>query len=402
MTGLRIVVTGLTAQHPRLGGMAWHDLQYVLGLARLGHDVYYLEDSGQWPYTYSAAADGSDWIAWDPALNVSHLAAVMDRFGLGERWMYRFPIKPRWYGLPARKRREVLSTADLLINVSGALRRPGDYRAIPRLAYVDSDPVFTQIQLNLARGQIKFQRRVAAHDVNFSYGERLGDGVPGTQFRWRPTRQPIVLSEWAPIDKRREAYTTIMSWTSYRPLRFRGALYGQKDVEFSRYATLAGQVSGVRLEVALGSLRHREWQSSPWPEEPTGLLRRLGWKLVDAQRTCGGLDSYRNYIRSSKAEWSVAKNGYVVGQAGWFSCRSACYLAAGRPVIVQDTGFSPGVPTGEGIVTFSSVPEAAAGIAQVEADYNHHSKAARAIAHEYFDSSKVLGRLVEEAMRSHG
>ena len=179
---LRIVVTGLIAQHPSLGGVAWDYVQYPLGLARLGHDVYYLEDSGEWPYTLTGGPTQEDWIAHDPAPNVEHLAGVMKRFGLEERWMYRFPIKPRWYGLSHRKRRDVLATADLLINVSGTLKRPSDYRAIPRLAYVDSDPVFTQVKLVQPHGQKKFQKRFLAHDVCFSFGERIAETEFGGGF----------------------------------------------------------------------------------------------------------------------------------------------------------------------------------------------------------------------------
>ncbi len=398
MSSLRIIVTGLIAQHPRLGGVAWDYLQYPLGLARLGHDVYYLEDSGEWPYTDDDSSSDGTFIAWDPTPNVKHLASVMERFGLGDRWLYQFPIKPRWYGLSARRRREVLSTADLLLNISGTLKRPLEYRQIPRLAYVDSDPVFTQVKLSLPRGQLKFQRRVAAHDVHFSFGESLGDSVPKTRYRWHATRQPIVLSEWLPTRDRREAFTTVMSLTSYRPLRFHGRTYGQKDLEFSRYVALAGTVPRAQLEVALGSVHHKNWQTSTWGGEPSDVLRRSGWRLVDAGRACAGLDSYRDYVRSSKAEWSVAKGGYVAGQPGWFSCRSACYLAAGRPVVVQDTGLRGVVPTGEGIVTFSDPEGAVGALGDVLARYGRHSEAARGIAREYFDSSRVLSRLVDEAM----
>src|SRR5437867_10873649 len=142
---LRIIVTGLIAQHPLLAGVTWDYLQYVLGLQRLGHDVYYFEDSGQWPYTPDGGASGSDWIAYDCAPNVEHLAQVMSRFGLADRWAYHFPIKPRWFGLPSGKRRGVIESADLLINVSGTLRRPADYRRVPRPGYTDSAPLLTQI-----------------------------------------------------------------------------------------------------------------------------------------------------------------------------------------------------------------------------------------------------------------
>lgn len=403
-SSLRIVVTGLIAQHPSLGGVAWDYVQYPAGLARLGHDVYYLEDSGQWPYRLDGGETKESRIAYDPSVNVRHLAAVMDRFHLGDRWMYRFPITGRWYGLSGQRRREVLAGADLLINVSGTLRRPEDYRAISRLAYIDSDPVFTQVKLRLRHGERKFQKRFSAHDVAFSFGERIAETEYGEGTPWRPTRQPVLLSEWRPEEPTRGAFTTVLSWTSYKPLRHRRRWYGQKDLELRRYLGIAAAVRPARLELALGGTGHAGWETArgpgwrnPWA--PATILRRAGWRVTSARRVAGSLDRYRRYIATSKAEWSVAKHGYVVGRPGWFSCRSACYLAAGRPVVVQDTGFGPVLPTGDGIVAFSSPDEAVAAVRDVLARYHRHARAARALAAEYFDSNRVLARLVEEAMR---
>jgi hypothetical protein len=407
---LRVIVTGLIAQHPTLGGVAWDYLQYAVGLARLGHDVYYFEDSGEGLYSLDGGPSGDDWVLRDPTPNLVHLAAVMSRYGLGEKWAYFFPLRSRWYGLSHRRRREVIDSADLLINVSGTLRRPENYRRIPRLAYIDSDPVFTQIKLALKRGFKKFQRRFQVHDIFFTFGDRIP--ATNTARPWLPTRQPILLSEWNAGAPRREAFTTVMSWTSYKPLRFQRARYGQKDIEFKRFLDLPSHLPHVQLEVALGGGHHPGWQSHgslPVVVEellkiepdltPSRLLPRMGWHMVDPVAACGTLDSYRHYIESSKAEWSVAKNGYVAGTSGWFSCRSACYLAAGRPVVVQDTGSS--LPTGEGVVTFSNVSEAAEAVRQVESNYRRHAKAARDIGAEYFDSSKVLGLLLDQAMASH-
>jgi hypothetical protein len=400
---LRIVVTGLIAQHPLLGGVAWDYLQYAVGLARLGHDVYYLEDSGEWPYTADGGASGHDWIAHDPTPNVKHLMAVMARFGLTDRWAYRFPIRPRWFGLPHRQRRAVIDSADLLINVSGTLKRPQEYRTARRLVYIDSDPVFTQIKLAVPRRYLKFKKRLRTHDVFFSFGEAFSKGVPGSGITWRPTRQPVLLSEWRHALPARDVFSTVMSWTSYRPLRYRGWRYGQKDMELRRFLDLPARVKPATLEVALSRTQHAEWQTDDSggtliTEGPRDLLHRMGWRVVDATELCADLDAYREYVQSSSAEWSVAKNGYVRGQAGWFSCRSACYLAAGRPVVVQDTGFGPVLPVGEGVVPFRSLEGAVAAIQEVEADYVRHARAARAIADEYFDSDKVLTRLVDEAM----
>ena len=414
MSKLRIIVTGLIAQHPRLGGVTWDYLQYVLGLKRLGHDVHYFEDSGEWPYNLDGGTNGDQWVAHDCRPNLEYLSRVMSRYELADRWAYHFPIKSHWYGIPDRKRREVIASADLLINISGTLEHPEYYRAIPRLIYIDSDPVFTQIKLKLPEGYEHFQKRVAAHDLWFSFGEHFSDQIPDTDYHWRPTRQPIVLSEWQISQPRRDVFTTIMSWTSYKPLVFNNQKFGQKDIEFKRFLDLPALVGRDVLEVALGAIRHANWEIDD-VRSPNGMapavrnrtistvdefLGKAGWCTVDAYQICDDLDTYRQYIESSKAEWSIAKNGYVTGRAGWFSCRSACYLAAGKPVVVQDTGFSEVLPVGEGILVFQTVEEAAAAIHQVQFDYQRHSKAARRIAEEYFDSDQVLTSLVEQAYNS--
>jgi hypothetical protein len=380
-SSLRIVVSGLIAQYP-LGGVTWDYFQYVLGLARLGHDVYYLEDTGQWPYNPHEVG-----VSKDCAFNVEYLGALMARYGLGDKWAYRFPWQSQWFGLSAAARAEVLRTADLLINVSGVLERPEEYRQVRRLAFIDSDPVFTQVKL--ARGQDDFRKLIDLHDVQFSFGERVSDFVPETGRRWRPTRQPVVLSEWRPAAPYRDVFTTVMNWTSYNPVVYDGRTYGQKDVEFMRFLELPRQVTPTVLEIAVNEGKTRR--------TPRALLAHKGWRVVDPMLVCPDLDRYRQYVESSKAEWSVAKNGYVVGQAGWFSCRSACYLAAGRPVVVQDTGFRSILPVGEGLLAFTTMAEAVASIRDVEANYARHASAARVIAETYFDAGKVLSRLIEDS-----
>jgi len=400
---LRIIVTGLVAQYP-LGGVAWGHSQYLLGLARLGHDVYYLEDSGQWPY--NPLEDG---LIKDPTFNVDYLAGVMSRFGLGDKWAYRFafglsgdkweyrfPWESQWFGLADTERMKVIESADLLINISGSLERPHDYRQIPRLAFIDTDPVFTQVKL--ARGQDDLRKLVDTHDVHFSYGACISEGyprgVPATGHAWIPTRPPIMLSEWNPSAPYREVYTTVMNWTSHNSVSYNGQTYGQKDVEFMHFIELPRIVAPTVFELAIGS---GENQRTPYD-----LLAHKGWHLVEPAQVCPDLDSFCRYIESSKGEWSVAKNAYVLGRSGWFGERSARYLAAGRPVMLQETGYSSALPVGEGLLAFTTLEEAAAAIREVEGNYAHHAKAARAIAEEYFDSDKVLAELIEEAGNSDG
>jgi hypothetical protein len=378
-------VTGLIAQYP-LGGVTWDYVQYLAGLARLGHDVYYVEDTGQLPFNPQEGGT-----AKSAGFNVSFLASAMSRFGLGDRWAYRFPWQSQWFGLPDRARKEVVESADLIINVSGCLAKPHEYRGHGRLVYIDSDPVFTQVKL--ARGQKDFRRYVDSHDVHFSFGEKLGPRIPDSGIKWLPTRQPILLDEWATAAAPTRNYTTVMNWSSYKPVEHQGQYFGQKDIEFMKYINLPAAVRPARLEIAMnaaGKLRNA----------PLQLLRRMGWSIVDPNDVAPDAESYRGYVQSSKGEWSVAKNGYVAGKPGWFSCRSACYLAAGRPVVAQDTGFSEVLPVGTGLFAFDSIEQAVEAFLSIESDYDLHSRAARAIAEQYFDSDRVLTGLLDEAMNA--
>ena len=388
---LRIIVSALMATYP-VGGSTWENFPFLLGLMRLGHDVYYFEDSGQWPYNPMEAGGGQDC-----AYNVCYLAEVMARFGLEQRWAYRFPggvlpsgkaLEAEWFGLPEARRAEILRSADLVINVAGGLSHPEDYRQVRRLAFVDTDPVFAQVRL--ARGEADFRRLVGAHDVLFTYGECLCDAVAPAPYRWRPTRHPVVLSEWRSSTAYRKVLTTVMNWVSYSPLEYEGRTYGHKDLELAKFLELPRLVAPSVLELAIsaGEARHIS----------KAFLSDAGWQVRDAAEVSVSLDAYRDYVESSMGEWSVAKNGYVVGRCGWFSGRSACYMAAGRPVVVQDTGFSSVLPVGEGVLAFQTLEEAAAAIREVEGNYAKHAKAARQFAEEYFDSAKVLSRLTDEAM----
>lgn len=412
---LKIIVTGLIAQHPTLGGVTWDYLQYAIGLQKLGHDVYYFEDSGQWTYTLDGGPSGDEWIEYDPSKNVDYLSKIMSLYGLSDKWAYHFPVEPRWFGLSDVKRKQVIESADLLINVSGTLKYLDRYAKAKRLIYLDTDPVFTQIKLNLPDQYPDDRFGVDTHHKHFTFGESLSDPALQTGHEWIPTRQPIILSEWRQEMPRRNVYTTVMNWTSYEPLSFMDKTYGQKDVEFLRFLDLPNKVPSVNFEVAFNKIRrehHEEWESKEniLPDEPHQsknnaaklspgeFLSCKNWQIVDPAEICYDLASYRHYIESSKAEWSIAKNGYVAGQSGWFSCRSACYLAAGRPVVVQDTGFSHVLPVGEGLLSFTNLDEAAAAVDKVESNYEKHAKAARALAEEYFDSDKVLSRFIDECI----
>jgi hypothetical protein len=323
----------------------------------------------------------------DVQFNVRYLSQLFDRFDAGGRWGFRFFWDDSWFGLSESRVRELFQSADLVLNISGSLGDLTYPRGRAVWAYLDTDPVFTQVKI--AAGNSTLAGHVDAHDVHFTFGETLGDAVPETGYTWWPTRVPVVLSEWEVAEEVRPSFTTVMNWTSYKALEYGGVTYGQKDVEFRNYMELPTLAPEVHLEVAMN-----EGKTARLPRD---LLTHKGWRLVDPQVVCPDMDGYRDYIRTSLAEWSVAKNGYVVGRSGWFSMRSANYLASGRPVVVQDTGFSDILPVGEGLLCFTGLDEAVAGISSVLSDPLRHSRAARAIAADYFDSARVLGDLVETA-----
>jgi hypothetical protein len=392
---LRIVVTGLIAQHPGLSGVAWDYLQYPVGLARLGHDVYYLEDSGEWPYLDNPDSSGS-WTRRDPTYNLAYLHKVLSRFDMGERWMYRFPVDGSWHGLSQSKRSQILETADLLINVSGTIEDLSPYASIPRRVYIDSDPVFTQLKLDDTQENSAFKTRFDMHNVYFSFGERIKSTKLGSEYDWLPTRQPVLIDQWLNGWPPGEAFTTIMNWTSYPPIRRGDTSYGQKDVQLLKISDLPTRVYPQKLTIAMNSTVHRDWQlqSGSVYSTPQDLLESKGWKVLDAKAVMSTIDQYRNFIHGSLGEFSVAKQGYVVGASGWFSCRSACYLASSRPVIVEDTGFTDILPTGQGLLAFRNEEEAIHAIDTVRNDPASHAEAAYEIASEYFDHERVLRSLI--------
>ena len=384
-SSLRIVVSGLIGQHP-LGGVAWDYVQYAAGLARLGHDVYYLEDSGEWPYDPRGATAAAARVH-DCSVNVAHLDGVMERFGLADRWAFRCSLDGSWAGLSESRVREVAATADLLLNVSGSLVKPERYRGRGVMAYVDSDPVFTQAN---AEQRGRFRDRLDAHDVLFTFGETLPDDL-SAGYAWLPTRQPILLDEWRTATAPGRAFTTVMTWSSYAAKTWRGRRLAQKDVEFRRFVALPSRVPDIPLEVAVRATRRRKKTTAP--------IERLvehGWRVVDPLHAVPDVATYRDYILRSRGEWSVAKGGYVSTGCGWFSCRSACYLAAGRPVVVQDTGFSSVLPVGEGLLAFETPEDAARALEEVEARYDAHARAARDVAESHFAADAVLGRLLDD------
>ena len=390
---LRIVVGGYLGLAPA-GGLAWDYLHYPLGFAALGHDVWYVEDTRLWPvYQAGDAADCS--------ASVAFLAAAMEGVGLGDRWAYRDEVTGRCFGLAEGRTREVCRTADVFVNLSCANVLRDEHASVPVRILLDTDPMFTQIQYaeageGFTPGGSGIRALVAGHTHHFTFGEGIGADdcrIPACGVAWKPTRQPIFLPEWPAVALPADAgaaFTTLMNWTAGRPLQHAGETWGQKDVEFLRVMELPRRVPHLSLAVAVGQT------GGAGEAFPRRIAECHGWRIQDPALCAPDPASYRGFIQGSLGEVSVAKETYVKARTGWFSGRSASYLASGRPVVTQDTGWSRHVPAGEGLFAFDTVDEAAAGLKAVAAEPALHARAARRIAEEHFDSRGVLRRLLEE------
>lgn len=382
---LRIIVLGYIVRGP-LGGLTWHHLQYVMGLAWLGHDVYFVEDSDDYPSCYDPVRDIT---GTDPTYGLQLAASAFGRVGLRDRWAYYDAHTSQWFGPCADRIPGICASADLLLNLSGVNPIRPWLRKIPARALIDTDPVFTQVR-HLTDPAA--QKLAQEHTSFLTFGENIGTGrcaIPDDCLPWQTTRQPIVLDAWpvtpAPAHGK---FTTVMQWDSYKVREYKGCRYGMKSQSFGPYMDLP-EKAGPVFELAVGS------ESAPREE----LLDR-GWVIRNPLEPTRDPWAYQQYIQQSKAEFSVAKHGYVAGHSGWFSERSAAYLASGRPVLTQETGFSEWLETGSGVFPFRTPEEALAGIEAINSRYESHCRSARAIAEEYFDARKVLPRLIECAMNS--
>jgi hypothetical protein len=392
-SALRIAVTGLAATYP-YGGVFWDYLQYPLGLRRLGHDVLYIEDTGKWCYdptahTFVESGERN-------AVLLGKRISALDP-DLSDRWFFR-DATGETYGRSWEDVTAFCRSADLFLHISASCWMREEYFAAARVVFIDSDPMYTQSSVpdylagtidDAARSRVDMLRE---HDVFFTFGENIGAPdcrVPKELFDWTPTRQPVVQCCFrdaaVPVGERRRVLTTVASWEPSEdgPV-VDGVVYGGKSTEFERFLDLPAS-GGLPFELAL---------SGPAPFDR---LLAHGWKLVDAYEMSGDPWVYRDYLSRSFGEWSVAKNAYVVGRTGWFSCRTACYLMLGVPAVVQDTGFGSVIPTGEGVLAFRTPEEASEAIERLVSDPDRHAKAARDIAEEYFDSGKVLTRLIDES-----
>jgi hypothetical protein len=379
----RLVVFGIMFWMP-MAGVIYQFLHYLIGLRRLGYEVFYVEERtwpfDVWNHDYSA----------DVSRNVAYVAPILEAHGFKDHWAYRgdYPVSQP-YGMSDSQLVDLYRTADALLNVTGSQELRDEHMACPRRLYIESDPVACQVMV--AEGVDATIQALARHDMHFTFGENIGSpdcGVPVKIFDWQPTRQPVLLDWWAgSAVPSTNTYTTIASWKNHgKDIWFQGeTYYWSKDREFMKVIELPSR-SGATIELAMRV-----------EEDVAGMLAGHGWRCVDSFAVSSNLESYRNYIQSSKGEFTVAKDQNIRLRSGWFSDRSACYLAAGRPVITQETGFDKILPVGKGLFSFQTLEDAVAALDAVESNYAAQSAAAREIAAEYFDASKVLGGLLRRA-----
>lgn len=395
---LRIIVGGLVGQFP-LGGVAWDYFHYLLGLHELGHEVYYHEDTWVWPH------DPVKGYATDePTHTVEFIKDFFDRYApaLSENWCYVL-LHEKHYGMTRERFDEVARTADIYLNVSGACMLPDSLGEKCKRVFLDTDPGYNQIVMatrpawseNVDRW-INTVRN--GHNVHLTYAENIWADdckVPRVDLDWRPTRCVVTLPHWDAIKRlppsAEAPLTTIMTWNYFRgELKYEGVIYDQKVSEFERFRDLPRRTP-TPMKMAVSGTKYD-------PEA----IRRDGWTFVDALPISLTAENYQNFIAGSAGEWSVAKNVYRATNSGWFSCRTACYLAAGRPAVVQDTTWSRYVPSGAGLFAFETMEECVDAIAKLANDPKKHQAAAYDVAREYLAPDRVLTPMIEAIYRGTG
>jgi hypothetical protein len=374
MRGATILVSGTLGGAAAQGGLTWVALHWLLGLRRLGYDAWLVEPvepSGDAPLDRSTEA--------------AYFERVVRAFGLEGRAALLRAGTRETVGVPYRELLEAARRAELVVNLSGILSDEVLLAPAPRRLYVDLDPAFTQLWAIQ-----RIDMRLDGHTHFATVGLALGTPecpIPTLGRAWIPTLPPVVSHEWGPAGTPTiEAFTTIANWRGYGSIEHEGVFYGQKAHSLRPLIDLPARTAeGFVLALSIH------------PDEAGDLaaLRSHGWRLVDPGRVAGGPGRYRDFVRGSKAEFGIAKSGYVAARSAWFSDRSACYLASGRPVVAQDTGFGRALPTGEGLFAFSTAEDVLAAIDAINADYPRHADAARAIAEAHLDSDRVLPALLD-------
>jgi hypothetical protein len=377
------VFVGFIGKRP-VAGMTLYNLHYLLGLQELGYDVHYVEQQNDAWDCYDPVTTE---VTNDPTFALGYLADVMPRLaGIGKERYSFLDLEGRCHGSGREALLDALDTADFVLTVADPTWFD-ELERCPRRAFVDGDPLFTQVEM-IEGGNPKAEA-IEHYDTLFTYGARMGEAdcsVPPAGRRWLPTR-PVVATRWWPVAPPNPggALTTVMHWGAWNDYTYDGQVYGHKNREVERFLELPQRSTDAFL-LAIGG-----------DTAPVGRLKDLGWRIEDAGEVTRTIDSYREFIASSRADLGIAKHAYVASRGGWFSDRSTCYLAAGRPVLHQETGFSDWLPAGEGVLAFSDVDDVLDALSELDRRYEAHARAARAIAEEYFEAATVVGRMLDEA-----
>jgi hypothetical protein len=383
----RVVLAGYFVRFP-VGGYVWQTLHHLIGFTRLGCDVFFYEDSAYYAIGFDPVTHESSSTEYRSGL--ARIAAILDRLGLGDRWTFWNAAKDSYHGRDRSVVERAFAEADVFVNLGGVNRlgsRPRPKASI----YVDIDPAFTQIQLT--QDAARRAAVVEEHDVFFTYGENVGtprSPLPTAGIEWRPTRPPVVSDLWEAGEGSEDApFTTVGRWDSReREMEFAGKRYHwRKSLEWRKFLELPRR-TGERFELAM------DVEKVP---EDLRTLREHGWEVRSPIDVSSDPQDYRRYVQQSKGEFSAAKDVNVRLRSGWSSDRSVCYLAAGRPVVVEDTGFGDVVPTGRGLFAVRGIDDAVEAIRRVRAEYAAQSAAARAVAREHFEATHVLRPLLEAA-----
>jgi hypothetical protein len=380
----RVILWGLLAAHP-FGGMTWQALHHIVGLRRLGFDVWYVEDSDRYPYDIINYCQSPDYTG-----NVEYLARFMESVGLADRWIYR-PPEQNEITLGACSisgLQQLYRDADVVLNLCGAQEWRPEFEHIRCRVFIETDPVANQVAV--AQGDAERIETLDAYHHLFTYGANFGSPdcrVPIERYRWHTTRPPVCVDWWdtGALPPSEATLTTITNWehSDAKDVIWNGERWRwNKNYSFLGLKNLPA-MSALPLELSVGCMSDAD----------IAMMQSCGWRLTSASDITGP-ELYRAYIQNSLGEFTATKEQVVISRSGWFSDRSVCYLAAGRPVITEDTGFGNDLPTGEGLFSFKTEADAIAAIEAVAGDYERHSAAARAIAREYFGAERVLDKLL--------
>jgi hypothetical protein len=380
-----IIVFGILFWFP-LAGVTYQFLHFLIGLRRLGYDPYYIEDSGRWIYD----PDLND-LSPDATGNLNTIVPILESHGFKGRWAFRgnYP-GGQCHGMTEERILRLYREAQAFLNVTGAQELRDEHMACRRRIYVETDPVAAQIKV--AQRNKETIDALKAHDTHFSFGGNFGKPdcrVPLEQFNWLPTVQPVVLDLWENNSIRLDsaAFNTIATWHNKgKDIVYNGeTYYWSKDREFQKILDLPTRRS-VPFELAVGV-----------DDETRRLLEDNRWRVTDSVTLSSDMSNYRDFILKSRGEFTVAKDQNIRLRSGWFSDRSACYLAASRPVINQDTAFGSYLPIGKGLFSFRSMDDVLMAVDEIGSDYEGNCRAARDIAAEYFSAEKVLESLMSRA-----